>query len=303
MMRLLCRKGLRAALSVALCAAAMSGALAADQKYPFSIAARRVGDHHVLYATNDGPSPVSTRITFTELDNARSTRGGGFDVLLAPHSARPLGDVAGAKAGERYAFRYTYRWHLGDAAARPDPAAVYRLPFGDGLSFGFSQAPGSVLSTHGEGGQEWAVDIPMPIGTPIVAARAGYVVEVVGEFGEGAPDVAMVSRTNYVRIIHDDGTFAVYGHLLKDSPTVQMGQRVSVGTPLGLSGSSGYSSGPHLHFAVERYNGEVSVTIPFRFYSTTAGAFQPRYGMVVTSDYGSTQLAVSPATASTGGMR
>lgn len=53
---------------------------------------------------------------------------------------------------------------------------------------------------------------------------------------------------NMVKIRNDDGTYAVYGHLLINSITVSYGQRVVAGQKLGLMGSSGYSSGTHLHF-------------------------------------------------------
>lgn len=57
---------------------------------------------------------------------------------------------------------------------------------------------------------------------------------------------------NGVIIQHDDGTYAGYAHL--STVSVQRGQRVEQGTLLGVSGSSGKSKGPHLHFYVARGN-------------------------------------------------
>ena len=59
---------------------------------------------------------------------------------------------------------------------------------------------------------------------------------------------------NYVRIDHDDGKKTYYGHLKRDSLRVQAGQRISCGTVLGQVGSSGNSTGPHLHFEVRHSN-------------------------------------------------
>lgn len=53
---------------------------------------------------------------------------------------------------------------------------------------------------------------------------------------------------NYVKIRHDDGSVTYYAHLKKWTVAVSVGQRVRCGTRLGLVGSSGYSTGPHLHF-------------------------------------------------------
>ena len=62
-------------------------------------------------------------------------------------------------------------------------------------------------------------------------------------------------QANYVTIEHDNGWITDYYHLKSGSITVSIGERVNCGTLLGLIGSSGYSSAPHLHFEVsDRYN-------------------------------------------------
>ena len=80
----------------------------------------------------------------------------------------------------------------------------------------------------------------MPVGTPIVAARAGTVVKVRDGQGGRLPDPA----GNHVRIEHDDGTHSAYLHLSRGSVRVKPGQRVEIGTPLGKSGNTGRSTGP-----------------------------------------------------------
>jgi len=68
-----------------------------------------------------------------------------------------------------------------------------------------------------------------------------------------------------VRIEHDDGTHSAYLHLSRGSVRVKPGQRVEVGTLLGKSGNTGRSTGPHLHFVVQKPYGAAMVSIPFRF--------------------------------------
>lgn len=270
---------------------------AIDKNYPFAVVPQVSGKEHVLVARNEGPSPVSAQIVFTELDNATSSLGPKFDVVVPAGTEREVARVQGTMPNAEYSFRFNYRWRLGDPSAEHHANALYRLPFGQGLSFSIAQGPGGHLSTHADGGQEWAVDLPMPVGTPIVAARSGYVVEAVAEHGEGGPHAALMNKTNYVRIMHDDGTFATYAHLLRDSVKVSIGQRVAEGSLLGLSGNSGYSSGPHLHFAVERFDGLATVSVPFRFYNAR-GVFAPAFGLRVMSNYPASQVAAgTPATA------
>ena len=57
----------------------------------------------------------------------------------------------------------------------------------------------------------------------------------------------------------------VYLHLKKGSVCVREGQRVKVGSALALSGNTGNSTGPHLHFVVQRNTGLGLVSIPYQF--------------------------------------
>ena len=70
---------------------------------------------------------------------------------------------------------------------------------------------------------------------------------------------------NYVRILHDDGTMGVYLHLMKGSVSVTEGQRVAAGSFIARSGNTGNSTGPHLHFVVQRNVGLALESIPFDF--------------------------------------
>jgi murein DD-endopeptidase MepM/ murein hydrolase activator NlpD len=94
-------------------------------------------------------------------------------------------------------------------------------------------------------GQEYhsGIDIPAPQGTKIVAAYDGQV----------AWSNYSGSAGNWVGIDHGNGIYTVYMHMSKRS--VQEGQMVKKGDVLGLVGSTGRSTGNHLHFAV-RKNGE-----------------------------------------------
>ena len=64
-------------------------------------------------------------------------------------------------------------------------------------------------------------------------------------------------EANYVVVEHEGGYLTRYWHMMKDSVAVEVGQSVRCGDVLGLVGSSGYSSMPHLHFEVQSASGEI----------------------------------------------
>ncbi len=102
--------------------------------------------------------------------------------------------------------------------------------------------PGTGRLTSGYGSR-WGrlhagIDLAAGVGAPISAVAAGTVASAGNEGGYGRA----------VRLQHDDGTVTVYAHM--SELLVSAGQRVTAGTYLGLEGSSGHSTGPHLHFEV-----------------------------------------------------
>ncbi|MFY8205529.1 MAG: M23 family metallopeptidase [Arenimonas sp.] len=140
----------------------------------------------------------------------------------------------------------------------------YRKPFSDFADWRISQGfHGS--ASHNDLLNAYAVDFALLMGTPVRAARTGVVMEVIDNHPDrGGQRRSDLDNANLVRILHDDGSMAVYGHLLQDSVTVKPGQWLPAGTVIGQSGNSGYSHGPHLHFAVQINTGMQLQSVPFR---------------------------------------
>ena len=111
----------------------------------------------------------------------------------------------------------------------------------------------------------YAVDFAAEVGTPVLAARDGLVMQVESDFDKAGLSLEKYGgRANFVRILHDDGTMGLYAHLQENGVLVRPGQRVRAGQQIGLSGNTGFTTGPHLHFAVQVNRGMQLVSIPFR---------------------------------------
>jgi murein DD-endopeptidase MepM/ murein hydrolase activator NlpD len=135
------------------------------------------------------------------------------------------------------------------------------------------QGPRGTYSHFAGSGSENAVDWTCPVGTVVCAAREGRVVGVRQDSTIGGPDRKFRPFANYVIIKHADGTFADYVHLKTGGALVKMGDEVTVGQPIGLSGQTGFTSAPHLHFSVfQAIDGKKKLTLPFRL-KTDHGTF------------------------------
>ncbi len=129
----------------------------------------------------------------------------------------------------------------------------------------------------------YAIDFVMDEGTPITASRSG---EVLG-IQEDCPDIACpVTRDccgNFVRILHEDGTQATYYHLMPNGACVEAGDIVERGDIIGMSGNTGISIMPHLHFQVKQPNsGSLLETIEVTF-ADVYGDGIPMMGWIYTS--------------------
>jgi murein DD-endopeptidase MepM/ murein hydrolase activator NlpD len=99
----------------------------------------------------------------------------------------------------------------------------------------------------------------------VYAARAGVVINVRHDSFRGGAQAALIDQANLVMILHDDGTIGAYGHLQWDAIRVRIGQHVKRGEYIANSGNTGFTTGPHLHFAVLRNAGAAAVSVPIEF--------------------------------------
>jgi murein DD-endopeptidase MepM/ murein hydrolase activator NlpD len=101
------------------------------------------------------------------------------------------------------------------------------------------------------------------------------------DFHGAAQEKRYLTRSNQIRILHDDGTMAVYAHLQPNSLQVRQEARVRRGQWIANSGNTGYSNGPHLHFVIQLNAGMSLESIPFRFVTPTSGTITPSDRMMI----------------------
>jgi hypothetical protein len=123
-----------------------------------------------------------------------------------------------------------------------DPAqSPYILPYSIGSSYSVLQG----YCTSGSHSNQLAYDFRMPIGTPVISAREGVVIDAYEDTDRNS------SHFNDIMIRHDDGTTAFYAHLQHHSIAVPLNDRVETGQFIANSGSAG-TLVADLHFGVYR---------------------------------------------------
>ncbi len=272
----------RALACAALLSAWTATTAIAQDRYPFTVESVKEGSTHRVIARNGGRAPIQLTFSLASSTNLRSSRAWPFVVVLHAGQTDEMVRVRPADERQGYNFSYRYAVLLGNPQARPDPNARYRIPFANGLGFRVSQAPGGPLITHNDVQTANAIDIVMPEGTPIVAARAGYVIEMLEKLDTRAD---LAGRGNLIRIFHDDATWADYAHLSRLASDLALNARIDAGTLIGYSGNTGQSSGPHLHFHVQHNDSGTVRSIPLRFHTRTQGVVTPVYQATLRADY------------------
>jgi murein DD-endopeptidase MepM/ murein hydrolase activator NlpD len=219
-----------------------------------------------LIAVNDCLCAVTFQVTIVHSEFSDIPDGAHYRATLEPGARHAL--VRGARIGGRTAdLRYVWKTALGSPDAVHSPQSPYRVPFGVGSTYLVTQAYPSAI-THITPDSRYAIDIALPDDTPVYSAREGTVINARHDSFQGGMSPVMLDQANMVAILHDDGTIAVYAHLHWDSIQVHIGQHVVRGQYIADSGNTGFTSGPHLHFAVIRNAGAEDVSIPVQFAGT-----------------------------------
>ncbi|MCP5521968.1 MAG: HYR domain-containing protein [Verrucomicrobiales bacterium] len=185
--------------------------------------------------------------------------------------------------GYRYGLPFQYRVTLPEIVRDrlvncSGTDTYYRIPFDPVLIVGsfwfgkkWSVSQGNNGSFTHNGWQSFAWDFPMAAGTPVRAARGGVVASTRSTStlscwnsnAQACQNCNGAASPNFVSILHEDGTTGFYLHFKVNSVIVSPGQRIHRGDKLAEVGTTGCSTGNHLHFHVVNQAG--NLTIPARF--------------------------------------
>lgn len=219
----------------------------------------------VLYADNLELCPVSVLLTLT-LDNLQADESPDHIYLVPPATKKYRLVTLTRSNRRRTKYTYHYMAVFGDVHQNTyDRNYLYDLPYAKGKQYRVEQGYNGVFSHRGEN----SLDFNMKQGTPVRAAREGLVIAVVQRFSESCWSDACRDKANYVLVYHSDGTIGDYSHLQYNGARVVIGDTVRKGQLIALSGNTGYTRGPHLHFDCYLPGIENKRTVMTRFRITT----------------------------------
>jgi murein DD-endopeptidase MepM/ murein hydrolase activator NlpD len=170
-----------------------------------------------------------------------------------------------------------------------DPFGAYKYPWKGGDSHRVGQGNNSPAPGSHNGVQAWAFDFDMAEGTEVRAARSGTVEWLQEQLTATIdpnkpttlPNGSLDFWGNAMRLRHAGGFTTWYFHLQANSISVNVGDEVEQGQVIGLSGNTGRSSGPHLHFQVQADSVDWGTSVAHTF---GADCEQPATGATATSD-------------------
>ena len=268
------------ALLVMSCAAALTLPAGAEPKGcdegVVCIHEERIDERIHLLAENRGEFPVTVtlRVKTSNMDPQGPDK---VTHTLPAGKSTVAFELQPVDRSHRSRYRYYFDWTIGDQHAEHDDNHLYLLPYAPGRSYRVIQGFGSRFSHTGL--EQYAIDFRMPEGTPVHAARSGVVAKTEERHSIGCWRDGCGRYANYVVILHDDGTTGEYYHLQKDGALVDVGERVEAGDLIALSGNTGHTTVPHLHFAVYRaVEWGNTQSVPVRFVSADGIIDPPRRG-------------------------
>jgi len=125
----------------------------------------------------------------------------------------------------------------------------YQFPFKKNKKYKILQGYNGDFS-HNNNYSRYAIDFKMPVGDTILAPRNGWIVGITQKHDKQGITQEFRKYGNYITMYHEDGTFSQYVHLKKNGALVKLNDFFKKGKAIAISGFTGLTTEPHLHFAV-----------------------------------------------------
>ena len=260
----------RSVLTALACGMATGSTHAASPNKMVKVFSKEMGGVTHFYVQNLEAAEVTATFEM-KTTNLKGSQDFPYTSTFPGHQTVEAFTLSPVTRGLPWDFAYTNYFTIGNVTAVHDDGYVYSLPYEVGKSFRVTQGYHGKFSHTGP--DEYAIDWKMPLGTPVYAARGGVVVKSKDDSDQGGPDRKYQDCANCILIQHSDQTIGIYAHLQKGGNKVKVGDVVKTGDCIGMSGNTGFTSGPHLHFSVfKARNGKERESIPVKFRTQEAAA-------------------------------
>ncbi len=243
---------------LSLCLWAMISPLFAQS---FAVKSKTKGGEVFFYAQNANYCPYQVNIQLKNPELAKKTSKFNHYAIIPAQSDSVFLFSLTLNTPDSV-LKYAYQYTLGDPeSTKPEIDYPYLLPYMHQSRYFLLQGYDGKFSHK----KQYALDFKMKEGSAICAARSGVVVSLKKDSNKGGKSSEYSKDANYIIIYHNDGTFAHYFHLQQNGVTVSVGDRVNAGQIIGISGNTGWSTTPHLHFVVKKPLYQDLVSIPTKF--------------------------------------
>lgn len=149
---------------------------------------------------------------------------------------------------KKYQFKHYYGYYEKQKQAY-DTLFNYALPFPKGKQYKIIQGYNGNF-THNTNFSRYTIDFNLQVGDTITAARDGIIIKIVSRHNKQGTTKKYRPFGNHLLVWHDDNTFSQYVHLKQYGSLVKVGDSVKENQPIAISGFTGLTTTPHLHFGV-----------------------------------------------------
>jgi murein DD-endopeptidase MepM/ murein hydrolase activator NlpD len=220
-----------------------------------------------IFADNDEFCPVSVKINFTTTNLSIEGGNNKTHVIDSKRKKQHLTTLTEIKKGKAYKFSFQSNSNYGSVLDKEfDIDYVYDLPYKTHENYTVSQGYNGTFSHQNEN----SLDFLMPIGTEITAVRDGIVINLIDNNNKNCPTKDCMKFNNVILIYHSDNTFAEYAHLKLKGAKVKVGDKITKGQVIGLSGNVGWSTAAHLHLVIFKQGIEKRETLKTKFKTNEA---------------------------------
>lgn len=235
----------------------------------------------LYYLFNDYWGPVQVELKLADAVNVLSEPELPARFVIPGQKEQLLAGLGALNLDRGFQYRLNLVVIPGPPGSVKPEKLVLKVPFPEDKSYIVSQGFDGGQTHLGEDNR-YAIDVVMPENSMIHAVRDGIVMDVEEDFNKGGTDLEKyVDKANHIRVLHKDGTMALYAHLGLAGVIVRPGARVRAGQAIARSGNTGFSSGPHLHFVIQQNIGMKLVSLPFEFALRNGGSAPPVEGQFI----------------------